>query len=224
MDSTFFAIWIGILLFNGILLYALTWAATSPPLDRYRIRPPKPCKISKWRRQINTGLNNLLALLIFIAFLYHLGPTVLYAGWPGAAHFFGETLGVLLLYDFMYYLYHRGLHHPKLMKHIHGVHHFIRHPTASESIFIHPLEQIGALSLLIVAMLVLGPISTISFLAIFFIYSTVNIIVHANVVFPHPGFRMFNFWVEKHDIHHDKVKHNYASIFPFWDLALGTYK
>lgn len=224
MDATFIAAWTVILAFDGVLMTWLGWAATSQRFGKYRVRTPGVNSFSKARKLINTHLNNLLALLIFIAFLYHFGDSVLYAQWPGVAHFLGETLGVLLLYDLAYYFYHRGLHHPKLMKYIHGVHHKVRYPTASESIFLHPLEQIGALSLVLASMAVLGPISTASFLAIFFIYSSANIIVHANVAFPHPVFRLFNFWVHKHDIHHDKFRYNYASIFPFWDQAFGTYK
>lgn len=224
MDSVFVAAWVAILAFDGLLMAGLNWAATSPPLNQYRVRTPGVNRFSKARKLINTHLNNILALLIFIAFLYHLGDSVLVAQWPGVAHFLGETLGVLLLYDLAYYFYHRGLHHPKLMRYIHGVHHKVRYPTASESIYLHPFEQMGALGLLLGSMWVLGPISTASFLAIFFVYSTANIIVHANVAFPHPAFRLFNFWVHKHDIHHDKFRYNYASIFPFWDQAFGTYK
>ncbi len=224
MDTTFIYLWIAILAFDGLLMGGLNWAATSSRFSPYRVRQPRTNHIPKARKLINTGLNNILALLIFIAFLYYQGNTTLYAGWPGAAHFLGETLAVLLLYDCAYYFYHRGMHHPKIMKYIHGVHHKVRYPTASESIYLHPLEQIGALGLLLGAMQLLGPISTISFLAIFFIHSTVNIIVHANLILPHPAFRLFNFWSAKHDIHHDKFKHNYASIFPFWDQAFGTFK
>lgn len=224
MNTTFFAIWIAMLIFDGVLMAWLTWAATSERYGKYRIRPAKTNPIPIMRKRLNTNLNNFLALLIFIAYFTYLGEATLYAGWPGVARLLGETLGVLLLYDLMYYGYHRCLHHPKLMKYVHGVHHFVRNPTAGESIYLHPAEQMGALGLLILAIVVLGPISTTSFLAIFFIYSTANIIVHANLVFPHPAFRLFNFWVATHDVHHDKVRHNYASIFPFWDQAFGTFK
>ncbi len=224
MNTNFLLLWAGLLVYSGVLMAWLNWAATSKAYAHYRVRPPGTNHIPARRKWINTGLNNALALLIFIAFFFHFGATALYTGWPGTAHFIGETLAVLLLYDCAYYFYHRGMHHPKIMKYVHGVHHKVRYPTASESIYLHPLEQIGALCLLLGATLLLGPISTLSFLAIFFIYSTANIVVHANLVFPHPAFRLFNFWVRKHDTHHDKFRYNYASIFPFWDQAFGTDK
>ena len=224
MSSTFITIWIAILAFDALLVYGLTWAATSKRYSKYRLRTPGPKQPLPARKFLNTMLNNVLALLIFISFLYFFGDTWLHDDWPGAAHFLGEVLAVLLLYDCAYYFYHRSLHHPKVMRHVHGVHHFVRFPLADESIYLHPAEQIGALCMLLGAMVLFGPISAASFLAIFFIHSTVNIIVHCNLVFPHPAFRLFNFWVEKHDVHHRKVRNNYASIFPFWDFAFGTYE
>ncbi|MGJ8670317.1 MAG: sterol desaturase family protein [Oceanococcus sp.] len=224
MSTFFISAWILMLVWSGALMLGLNWAATSQRFSQYRVRTPGKNHIPPDRKIINVTLNNTLALLIFISFLLYRGETTLYAAWPGSAHVFGETFAVLLLYDFAYYFYHRGMHHPKIMKYIHGVHHKVRFPTASESIYLHPLEQMGALALLLGAMTLLGPISEYSFLAIFFIYSSSNIIVHANILLPHPAFRLFNFWVEKHDTHHDKFKYNYASIFPFWDQAFGTYK
>ncbi len=222
MDTTFFIFWIAILVFAGALVATLTWAASSAQFAKYRIRAPAHEEIPRVRKLINTSLNNTMSLLIFIAYFYYLGERTLYAGWPGVTQLLGETLGVLLLYDFMYYLYHRGMHQPRVMKFMHGVHHFVRHTTADKSIYTHPLETIGGLALLILAILILGPISSVSFLVVFFLYSSINIIVHANLVFPHPVFRLFNFWTRSHDVHHHKVKHNYASIFPFWDQAFGT--
>jgi sterol desaturase/sphingolipid hydroxylase (fatty acid hydroxylase superfamily) len=218
MNTTFFICWALILAFDGALMAALDW----PTFAKYRIRTPTTPQIPPLRRRVNTGLNNVLSLLIFASYFHFLGETVMYAGWPGVTKFFGEVLGVLLLYDFMYYFFHRFMHIRSVMRFCHAVHHRVRFPTAGESIFLHPLENLGGLGLLILAIVMLGPVSTFSFLAIFLIHSSVNLIVHSNLVIPHPAFRLFNFWVVKHDVHHHKARNNYASIFPFWDQAFGT--
>lgn len=223
MDAAFFAAWVAILAFDGVLVGWLTWAATrSSRFSRYRVRTPQTPQIDPTLKFVNTNLNNVLSLLIFGAYFYFLGNHTLYAGWPGVTGLLGEVLGVLLLYDFMYYFFHRGMHRRSVMRYCHAVHHRVRFPTSNESIFLHPLENLGGLGLLILAIVILGPISTTSFLVMFFLHSTINIIVHSNLVFPHPAFRLFNFWVEKHDVHHHKARNNYASIFPFWDQAFGT--
>ena len=222
MDSTFFIAWVAILAFDGVLMGTLTWAATSSRYGHLRLRQPQGYQIPPARKLVNTQLNNVLSLLIFGAFFFFLGEPFLEPGYPGLAHLFGEVLGVLLLYDFMYYVFHRVMHHRKLMRYCHNVHHLVRFPTSSESIYLHPLENLGGLGLLLLAIVILGPISAVSFLVLFAVHSAINIIVHSNLVIPHPAFRLFNFWVVRHDIHHDKIKHNYASIFPFWDQAFGT--
>lgn len=224
MDTTFFVCWGLILAFDGVLMYTLTWMARAPRFSAWRIRAPaSPAQaLDPRRKAINTNLNNVLSLLIFAAFFYFLGDRMLYRGWPGATRFFGEVVGVLLLYDFMYYFFHRAMHLRAVMRYCHAVHHRVRFPTSGESIYLHPLETIGGLGLLCLAVVILGPISAISWLTMFFLHSTINIIVHSNLVIPHPAFRLFNFWVEKHDVHHHKARNNYASIFPFWDQAFGT--
>lgn len=225
MTTTFFIVWAVILVFDGALMAWLTWAAESERFGKYRIRKPKPSqRLNWWRQTINTNLNQILSLVMYLAFFYFCGSWVFYSGWPGLTTVLGESLGVLLLYDFMYYFAHRAAHHPWGMRHVHGLHHRVRFPTATQSVFAHPAENMGGVGLLLLATLLLGPVSTTSFLVIFFVHSTVNIIVHSNLAFPHPVFRLFNFWAEKHDGHHAKIHYNYASIFPFWDQAFGTSK
>lgn len=224
MTTSFFYALGGILLFLAMLQFSLDWAVHSRRFGRYRLRSPGPGYPGPQHKWLNISLNNLLALSIYGAFLYFWGEQLLLAERPGLAHLFGETFAVLLLYDCGYYFYHRALHHPRAMKFVHGMHHKVRFPVASESVFLNPLEQIGALSMLLGCMALFGPISQASFLLIFLLHSSINIIVHCNLVFPHPAMRLFNFWVQKHDVHHDKFRYNYASIFPFWDQAFGTFK
>ena len=224
MDIQFFIILGIILAFDGILMNTLAWAAESSSLKRYRIRTPETYRIPKSKKKINISLNAILALAFLVAMLYHFGDYLMYSGPVRGITIFGEVLGSLLLYDFMYYFLHRGMHHPKVMKNVHGIHHYVRFPTSSESIYLHPAENIAGLGLLCIAMMIIGPISAYSFLICFAVHSTANILVHSNLDLPHPAFKLFNFWAKKHDIHHGKhLNRNYASIFPFWDMMFDTY-
>lgn len=222
MTTEFFSAWAVILAFDGVLMTTLTWMAGSKRYAHLRHLPPQTAPIPETRKKINTALNNVFSLLIFAAYFYFLGERTLYASLPTLTSFIGEVLGVLLVYDLMYYVFHRVIHRRELMRYCHNIHHRLRSPTSDASIFLHPLETFGGLGLLILAIVLLGPVSAVSFLAIFFIHSVVNIIVHSNLRVPHPAFRLFNFWVEKHNVHHSKARNNYASIFPFWDQAFGT--
>lgn len=224
MDLQFFIILGVILAFDGVLMSVMAWAAQSSSLKRYRIRTPTTYRIPKLKKAINIGLNGLLSMVFFAAMLYHFGDYLMDDEPVNGVAIFGEVLASLLLYDFLYYFLHRGMHHPKFMKYVHGVHHYVRFPTSTESIYLHPVENLAGLGLLCIAMMLVGPISAVSFLIVFFIHSTVNILVHSNLVLPHPAFKLFNFWAMKHDLHHGKhLNRNYASIFPFWDQMFGTY-
>ncbi len=224
MDLQFFIILGVILTFDGVLMTFMAWAAQSSSLKQYRIRTPTTYRIPKAKKAINISLNGLLSMVFLWAILYHFGDYILSSAPASGVTIFGEVLASLLLYDFMYYFMHRGMHHPKFMKYVHGVHHYVRFPTSSESIYLHPVENLAGLGLLCLAMAILGPISALSFLICFFIYSTVNILVHSNLNLPHPAFKLLNFWAIKHDLHHGKhLNRNYASIFPFWDLMFDTY-
>lgn len=222
MTTEFFMAWGVILAFDGVLMTTLTWMATTPRWAHLRHLPPQNPPIPKGRKKVNTMLNNVFSLLIFAAYFYYLGERTLYTDMPTLTTLIGEVLGVLLVYDLMYYGFHRLMHRRELMRYCHNVHHRLRSPTSDASIYLNPIETFGGLGLLILAIVLLGPVSALSFLLIFFIHSTANIIVHSNLIIPHPAFRLFNFWVEKHNVHHSKARNNYASIFPFWDQAFGT--
>jgi len=224
MNTMFFIILGIILTLDGFLMVGLSWAAESSPLKKYRIRTPTTYRIPKSKKVINVSLNGLLALSFFIAMFYYFGDNLVSDQPVGGVTVFGEVLASLMLYDFMYYFLHRGMHNPKFMKYVHGVHHYVRFPTSAESTYLHPAENLAGLGLLFTAIMVIGPVSVASFLIIFFIHTTANIIVHSNLDIPHPAFKLFNYWARKHDLHHGKhLNRNYASIFPFWDMMFGTY-
>lgn len=224
MTTGFFIALTFILIFDGILMFGLGWAATSEQFSKYRIRTPETYRIPKNKKAINISLNGLLSVVFLLTVMYLFGNRIMGHESASPVLIFGEVLASLLVYDFMYYFAHRSMHNPKYMKFVHGIHHYVRFPTSPESIYLHPIENMTGLGLLLIAMAIVGPISMTSFMLVFFIYSTANILVHSNLIFPNRAFILFNFWAKKHDLHHGKhLNKNYASIFPFWDLMFDTY-
>jgi sterol desaturase/sphingolipid hydroxylase (fatty acid hydroxylase superfamily) len=224
MTTTFIVCLLLIAAYAGILIALTQWAAHSKRYGQYRIRTPESYRIPLKKRIINIGGNTVLAVIIYtsVLTLFH---GYLFSDEPvSGLTVFGQVLGVLLFYDFFYYFMHRTLHHRKLMKWVHGVHHKARFPSAVESLYLHPLEQLAGLSLLMGSTAILGPVSTTAFLLIVFVHTTANILVHTNMVFPHPACKLANYWAQRHDVHHGKhLNRNYASIFPFWDMMFDTY-
>ena len=72
---------------------------------------------------------------------------------------------------------------------------------------------------------VVGSISVASLLTVLVMHAFVNIVVHTDLVLPHPAFRLTNYWVIRHDRHTYKhVNTNFAQVFSFWDMMFGTHK
>lgn len=212
--------------FAGLLMAVLQWMVLSDKFKQYRIRTPQNVTIPMGRKVVNVGLNMIWTLLIIFSAFYFMGKDLVHFNNNVAGvTIFGEVLAVLLFYDFMYYIMHRTLHHPKLMKYVHGIHHRARFPTAFESLFLHPVEAFGGLFVLFLSAFVIGPVSAPAMFLILFFHTVINILVHANMVLPGRIFMLSNFWAVKHDFHHGKhLNKNFASIFPFWDLMFGSYQ
>ena len=212
------------MIYSGVLMALMQWLAVVK-MPEARLRPPKPNKVTLRTKTINVIGNSIVAVTFVVSALYFGGERMIYSDAiePSIMTVFGEMLAVLLFYDLMYYGAHRAMHHPKLMKYVHGVHHYIRHPTAFESVYVHPVEGLIGIGLLLLSIYVLGPISATSFLVAFFIYTTANIMVHANLKLENRFLKLANYWAVRHDIHHGtQLNRNYASIFPFYDQFFDT--
>lgn len=137
--------------------------------------------------------------------------------WRGAA----EAVGILAVYDVLYYLMHRfPFHQWSVLKRVHAVHHRARSPIALDSLFLHPVEGLLGLTLLVLCTWIVGPVHVYAFGVCFFVYSWLNIIIHAGVALPVPYFGML---ARKHHTHHASMKGgNYASITPLPDILFGT--
>lgn len=223
LTPTFWGVFWALSGFAGVLALSLEYLAQSPRFAQHRIRPYARNRYSLGRQVLNSTLNQLMSLLWFIAFFVYFGDRVFENTWqPSLARTVGEVLGVLLVYDLVYYWYHRAAHHPQAMRYMHGTHHWVRNPTATQSSYLNPLEATGALAILFATIALFAPVSLLSFAIIYFLYSSVNLIVHSSLVPTHPALRLFSFWARKHDAHHQLFRVNYANIFPFWDQLFGT--
>ncbi|AEA42644.1 sterol desaturase family protein [Fluviicola taffensis] len=135
---------------------------------------------------------------------------------------------MFIIHDTYFYWMHRAIHHPKLFKHIHFVHHQSTNPTPLAAYSFHFSESIlEALIIPIIAFtLPVHPTALILFLLGQFIIN----------VYGHLGFELFpsNFqktWIGRwintsvaHNQHHKYFKGNYGLYFLFWDRWMGTLR
>ncbi|MEH0156740.1 sterol desaturase family protein [Limibacter armeniacum] len=134
---------------------------------------------------------------------------------------------VILIHDTYFYWTHRFMHHPRVFKWVHLVHHRSTNPSPWAAYAFHPLE------------------SVLEGMAFFVIFFTVPVHISVMLVFllfnflhnvyGHLGYelmpkalnntkigRLVNTSVY-HNLHHKYCKGNYGLYFTFWDKWMGTY-
>jgi len=221
--TTFYAVIFAIFAFDTALLVGLAWAYHSPRFAEARISTKVKTKIKPRARVMKIVSSSLISLVMVLGATYLLFDRLIATAavpWTTVAF---QAAGILVIYDFAYYFFHRGMHHKRVMKPVHGVHHRARNPSALESFYLHPLELLGGLLLLLTATAIVGPVHTYAFGIAFFAYSTLNIVIHAGIRMRHPLLRPIDFLVRKHHVHHmDDFGKNYSSLTPLPDLLFGT--
>jgi sterol desaturase/sphingolipid hydroxylase (fatty acid hydroxylase superfamily) len=217
----FYGVIAAILAFDALLLGVLAWAYHSPRFADRRLSDRPSIKVSKKNRLGTMALISTLSLAAVIGPTYLLGERLVTAEatpwWLIAV----QVVGILFVYDFLYYGLHRTMHHKKLMRWVHGMHHRVRNPSALESFYLHPIELLAGLGLLYVSTLLIGPVHQVAFLIAFFVYSTMNITIHSGLDLKSLG--PLNFLTKKHQVHHlSDMSKNYSSLTPLPDKVFGT--
>jgi len=140
----------------------------------------------------------------------------------GYFYFFGSILIMILLHDTYYYWTHRLMHHQKLFKRVHLLHHSFKNPSPWCAFAFHPLEAIISMGVIpiIVYTIPWHHWALIIFVSFMMVYDT----------FIHLGYHLkvfkWNSWQNSpkdHDVHHRDTRHNFGLYFTFWDRLMGTY-
>ncbi len=210
------------LAFDAVLIAFLTWAYASPRYAARRISLNQSMR-EPWPKRIRVmSVIGVLSPLTVYGLLAALRSRLFVEGQPSAWTVLYESALVLLAYDFTYYFLHRAMHIKKVMRWVHGVHHRARNPSALESFYLDPIEMVAGVGLLFVCTWAVGPVHVASFGVVFFVYSTLNVLVHSGLVFGSVAAPL-DFLARKHNVHHmvDFGK-NYSSLTPLPDLLFGT--
>ena len=133
---------------------------------------------------------------------------------------------LVVLHDAYFYWMHRALHHPKLFRIFHRVHHQSHNPTPWASLAFHPWEALAEIAILPILVLLVPfhPIALLAFASWSLIW---NIIGHLGYeLFPagwvdHPIFKWINTSTH-HNLNHKCGQGNYGLYFNWWDHWMGT--
>lgn len=211
--------------FDGVLLVVLAWAYHSPRFLSHRISPEPSMKVPRNERLKNIAVSSVLSLVFVFGLPYLMRDRAFRHEPASAGRVVFEIFAILLVYDFAYYWLHRAMHHKKVMRLVHGVHHRVHNPTAMESFYLHPLELFAGLALLMACTWLVGPVDVVAYTAVFFLHSSLNIIVHSGLLSRNWLLKPLDHLTRKHHVHHmNDFDTNYASLTPLPDILFGTYR
>lgn len=133
---------------------------------------------------------------------------------------------IIFVHDTYFYWTHRLMHHPRLYKVFHRVHHLSTNPSPWAAMAFHPLEAVVEAGV-IVLVAFLFPLHSLA-IGIFLLFMMVyNVYGHLGYELYPRGFSRS--WVGKwintsvnHNLHHQRFRGNYGLYFLFWDRLLGT--
>jgi Delta7-sterol 5-desaturase len=217
------------LLFAGIaFLLFYVWKRRKPLLQKIQAKFPNG---SDYRREVLYSVLTfaIFAMVPFVLNNEYVKPhTTIYTDISkrGAGYFVIIFPVMLLMHDAYFYFTHRMMHHPKLFRFFHVIHHKSTNPSPWASFAFNPTEAIIESGIIYVFAFTI-PIHFIHVFA-FLIFMTVY------NVYGHLGYELFpkgfnRHWLGKwfntsvnHNMHHQYFKGNYGLYFTFWDRIMGT--
>ncbi len=230
-DPLFWAFPVGASLVSMVafLLFALplTWVAWKQPAwaEPHRIQSRRAPVVKDTRRGLAQWLlnNAVLSVLVLASWplialtSVHLGPA------PPLWVVLAQLVFFVFLDDFLFYWMHRTLHHPRLYKRIHAVHHRVVTPCAATGHYMHPVEYVLTASLML-----LGPLLVGAHVGVLYAWVVIRqweaAEGHCGYSFPWSPTN----WLpafdgpDHHDFHHKRFRGNFAGYLPWTDRVFGT--
>jgi sterol desaturase/sphingolipid hydroxylase (fatty acid hydroxylase superfamily) len=212
------------------LAFIIFWVLLKDKISYRRIQKRQPKPID-FKREI---FYSMLTIIIFgivgviVYFLRIHGYTKIYSdvnqyGW---GYFWFSVIALIFLHDTYFYWTHRLMHHPKIFKYVHLVHHKSNNPTPFAAYSFHPLEAIVEAGIIPLAVFIMPVHNGALFIFITFSF-IMNVLGHVGYEFYFKGFTKnpFTWWNNTsthHNMHHQYVNWNFGLYFNFWDRLMGT--
>lgn len=208
---------------SALLMVAFEHSTQRPDASGRRLGGPRARQVDAdalWRL---FAVNSVLAVVLLFGVPWAAAPALFREGPVSVGAVAVEAVAVLALYDLLYYGMHRALHHKRLMRHVHRVHHLARAPSARESMYVHPVEFVLGIALLFVCVAVVGPVHGVSYAIALLVFQLVNVVIHCGLDFPRGPLRALNPWSHGHYGHHGvDVQRNFGQFTHLWDRLFGT--
>ena len=139
-------------------------------------------------------------------------------GW----HCLPQMLLLFFWNEVHFYLVHRLLHIPWLIRRVHFVHHTSKEPTVFSTFSFHWVEAF-LLGTVIIFPLLIYPFQILAVLFLPVMSIVLNTLGHCNYdLFPQLAPNVFLKFSNRHSLHHKKGKGNYGFMLPWFDSLFNT--
>lgn len=214
-------------------LFLLFYVWKKKQLFRLKIQPKFP-RNKDYVREIGYSI---LSMFIFIIIMLLLSTNSFIKNHSryyedihkhGKVYFFLAFLIMPLLHDTYFYWTHRFMHHPKVFRIVHLVHHKSVNPSPWAAFSFHPIEAVITANFV--------PL-LIFFMPIHLFHLTYGyIFMFVHNVYGHLGYEIMSKKYQRHLIlrwlnssvihnnHHKFFRGNYGLYFVWWDKIMGTYR
>jgi ring-1,2-phenylacetyl-CoA epoxidase subunit PaaE len=212
------------------IIYLFIWLLFGKALHNRKIQLSKRAGWSQIKGEVLTAALAAIGNTLFTSLIYALdknGKTQLYKnfGQWGIGYEILTVVVMVLISDAWFYWTHRWMHHPKIYKYVHALHHKSLDVNPFTSNAFHLLESV----LLTVWVLPLFLLMPISFTAL----GVMQALGMLNNLKSHLGYELFpqffrippfNLLVTatNHSLHHTQYNGNYGLFFRFWDIVCKT--
>jgi len=146
----------------------------------------------------------------------------------GWVYFFLAFPLMFIIHDTYFYWMHRLMHHKKIFRLFHLVHHQSINPSPWAAYAFHPLEAVIEVGIYPLFLFTL-PIHYLHFFIFFLLSLIYNVYGHLGFELYPKGFsnNRVGKWINtsvNHNQHHQYFKGNYGLYFLFWDRMMGTIR
>ncbi len=212
------------------LAYLIFWKLFGKKLRNRKIQLSNRAGWPQIKDEVLTTLISFLGSTVFMMLLLSLKADGILKFYIGTGnYFFGyEVVSViimLLISDTWFYWSHRIMHHPKIYKYVHALHHKSLDVNPYTSTSFHAIESIWLTAWILPLALVM-PISMTALGIVQVLGTFNNLKSHLGYEFFPKFFSIapFNILVSatNHSLHHTQYNGNYGLFFRFWDIACGT--
>jgi sterol desaturase/sphingolipid hydroxylase (fatty acid hydroxylase superfamily) len=212
------------------LAFAIFWLWKWDALAHRRIQPRRPSR-KAFAREIRYSISTTLIFAGVgwcIAGLVERGVFQVYTdvdtyGWP---YWFASLAIAIVFHDTYFYWTHRAMHHPRLFRTFHRVHHLSTSPSPWAAYAFAPPEAVVE-ALVLPALLVFLPMHR------FALFTFLLFMIVRNVI-GHLGIELYPRWFARsrltrhtttsthHNLHHRDLRGNYGLYFTWWDRLMRT--